>query len=254
MRHQLDILGNALDSLDEGLRQYEQAYAGGRRAYKFAVLLFAHFAELLLKHAVAQQHRLLIYKNPSARKLEQEPTLGMWECLNILRNAGFKLEDKLVADLEWLKRLRNQIEHYSFDMDVREVRAALGRALRATVTFASLMGVDPLERHLSDAGKRTFQRLLDEYQESIANAEADAKEEAGEKPVFDCGICGLAYKTAVERYDGVYCHLCRRTDELQICHICDEWNRESYMYETEDEWDLDVYECLDCSENPFAKP
>jgi hypothetical protein len=57
--HKLDIKGNALDSLNEGLRRFAEAREGDVRAYKFAVLHVSHFLELLLKHAVAEQHRKL---------------------------------------------------------------------------------------------------------------------------------------------------------------------------------------------------
>jgi hypothetical protein len=63
-KYELDLLGNAIDSLNEALAKYQQAQDGEHLAYKFAILHFAHFAELLFKHCVAQAHPLLIYRDP----------------------------------------------------------------------------------------------------------------------------------------------------------------------------------------------
>ena len=51
-RHQLDLLENAIDSLNEALAKYEQANTGDIKAYKFCVLHLSHFLELILKETL----------------------------------------------------------------------------------------------------------------------------------------------------------------------------------------------------------
>ncbi len=64
LKHELGLLENVLDSLNEALRKFQPGESGEPRAYKFAVLHFAQALELLFKYYVTQSHPLLIYKNP----------------------------------------------------------------------------------------------------------------------------------------------------------------------------------------------
>lgn len=88
MRHKLDLRGNAIDSLNEGLRRFVEARDEDERAFKFAVLHLAHFLELLLKHAVVLRHPLLVFEKPASRNLHKERTIGLWDAVQTLRNAG----------------------------------------------------------------------------------------------------------------------------------------------------------------------
>ena len=101
MKHKLDLLGNAVDSLNQGLKLYIEGRDGTVGAYKFAVLHLSHYLELLFKHAVAEEHRLLIYKKPDSKSLSTEATIGLWGALNILRNVGHSFDEQLLKDLKW---------------------------------------------------------------------------------------------------------------------------------------------------------
>ncbi|MGD1473691.1 hypothetical protein ACP6H4_26250 [Vibrio harveyi] len=46
--HKLDLLDNAVDSLEEALVKFEEGEAGETKAYKFAVLHMAHFLDFYL--------------------------------------------------------------------------------------------------------------------------------------------------------------------------------------------------------------
>ncbi len=103
-RHKLDLLENAIDSLNEALAKYKQAKAGDVKTYKFCVLHLSHFLELVLKHYVTLAHPLLIYKNPFAKKFDGESlTIGVQEAINFLLNEGRDLPDDFLSDLYWLK-------------------------------------------------------------------------------------------------------------------------------------------------------
>ena len=124
MKHELNLFDNAIDSLNEALRQYGQANLDRPRTYKFAILLFAQSIELLLKYYVSKQHPLFIYKNPFSSKLTlgEETTIGLWEAVQLLQNTGTQFDVKTIKDLKWIKGLRNDIEHYKFSMNVPDVR------------------------------------------------------------------------------------------------------------------------------------
>jgi len=224
MRHKLDLRGNALDSLNEGLRRYEDGHSGEVRAYKFAVLHTAHAMELLLKFAVASEHPLLIYRNPSSSKGPPDRTIGLRESIQVLRNAGHTLDEALVADLEWLRRLRNDIEHYEFDLDVLKVRASLGRILRSSTGLMRALGLSSLRDDIDQDCRHLFDRLQDEYAEKLANARADAErlsdEEEGGHGTAQCSWCGER-GTAYIREMTQTCLFCGEEEELRRCVVCD---------------------------------
>jgi len=251
-RHELDIFANAVDSLNEGLRKYQEAHAGKVGAYKFAVLHFSHFLELLFKHAVAAEHQLLIYKNPASKNLAKESTIGIWDSIAILKNAHYHFDPELLADIEWLKQLRNDIEHYKFHMEVRQVRAALGRILRASTQFPAAAGTQAISQAVTSDCRDIFNTLLDEYREQVANARADAKDEAPDD-VTNCTFCGES-EVAVERTTDIHCFFCLEDDVFHECVICGEQHRESEMTT----WNNDdpshvTYAGADCEEELFAK-
>ena len=135
--HELDLLDNALDSLAEALVKYKEGREDQNpKAYKFAVLHMSHFVELIFKYHLAEKHPLLIYTNPFAPKVDKNKTIGLWEAVNFINNEkSDALSQDFKTDLEWLKKLRNQIEHHKFVMDVDEVKTTIGRLFRSLMEF-----------------------------------------------------------------------------------------------------------------------
>ena len=217
----MDLLENSIDSLNEALRQYERAIGGEERAYKFAILNYSHFLELLFKHYVAQAHPLLIYKNPFARNVRKSQTIGLWEAVQFLRNEGKEISQDFYDDMEWLKTLRNSIEHHTFALDVAEARRALGRLTQATVAFSDAHDGITLEDHIEPDRFVIFQNLADEFAADIANARLEATEQSQDGQVHDCALC-YTENTAIQTEHGFECKLCEGTDAFTDCSVCGE--------------------------------
>lgn len=249
MRHKLDLRGNAIDSLNEGLRRFVEARDEDERAFKFAVLHLAHFLELLLKHAVVRRHPLLVYEKPASRNLHKERTIGLWDAVQTLRNAGVEFDQDLIVDLEWLKRVRNDIEHFEFDMDIRDVRASLGRILRATDQFLLSAGLEPLSSLIETDSAKVLDELLDEYKERLANAKADARKES-EEAEYRCELTGCTYcggsAVAVRRSAVIHCYFCEEEEPLRQCVICDQTYRDHETSVWNDEHEETDYACEYC--------
>jgi DNA-directed RNA polymerase subunit RPC12/RpoP len=163
--HKLNLLENALDSLAESLRKFQEGDAGDKKAYKFTVLHLAHFVELVLKHHVAQKHPLLIFQNPFAKQLDRNKTIGLWEAVNFINNENSEsIDSELRADLEWLKKLRNEIEHHKFEMDVPEVRRTVGRLFRSMLVFLETVPDLNLKEKIPENAMSAFKILSDEYE------------------------------------------------------------------------------------------
>lgn len=130
-KHKLDLRENAAGSFDEAFTKCREGFGGNGSGFKFAILHLPHSLDLLFKHYISQVHPLLLYKNPFSKNLEREQTIRMWEAVQFLANDGRPLDKEFLADLEWLKKLHNQIEHYAFDRDVPTVRKTMGRLVQA---------------------------------------------------------------------------------------------------------------------------
>ncbi|OGS85773.1 MAG: hypothetical protein A2061_04055 [Gallionellales bacterium GWA2_59_43] len=233
--HQLDLLENALDSLAEALAKFEEGDAGDPKAYKFAVLHMAHFIELVFKHHIAQKHPLLIYKDPFGQKLDRNKTITLWDAVNFINNeAADTVSKEFRADLEWLKRLRNEIEHHRFMMDVQQVRIAMGRLFRSVLEFLENYSDIEVESHIPAHTMEIFTVLSNEYefQRRDALREADAVEEANprdyssgddEPPVrFDCPNCDNPTLVLNDSSDAGYrCTFCGNEDSDDLPSTCD---------------------------------
>lgn len=218
-KHKLDLRENAVDSFNEALSKYRDGLGGNGAAFKFAILHLAHSLELLFKYYVSKSHRLLIYKNPFSKNIAKEPTIGLWDAVQFLANEGTPLDKSFYADLEWLKKLRNDIEHYQFDMDVSEVRKAMGRLVQAINEFHYEIGDEDIEEFVSKANLELFNELADENERDLGNARTDAKELTEDGEVHDCKFCGHDDTGAMIK-GRVICQYCKEEDELLDCSIC----------------------------------
>lgn len=72
----MDLFNNAIDSFNESLKKYNEAINGDTSAYKFVILNFVHFCELLFKSYLYNIHPLLVFKD-SFSKTINENSMGL---------------------------------------------------------------------------------------------------------------------------------------------------------------------------------
>lgn len=247
--HKLDLLGNAVDSLNEALAKYQQAQDGEHAAYKFAILHFAHFTELLLKHCVAQAHPLLVYRDPFKKRLQESKTIGLWDAVAFLQNDGKAISREFLGDLEWLKELRNNIEHYEFAMKLDEVEETLGRLMRAVTEFNETNSFVDLEEHVDEEVLEVFEGLASTYAARLRAAmkQVEDSREAAYRgvrqrewqevawAVYLCDECG--HETMIpdkSSATGFRCAFCENTESGAIevvCGICGGvWSKDEMWY------------------------
>lgn len=252
MKHELGLLENAIDSLREALQKFEEGSTTNISAYKFSILHFSHFFELLFKYYVTQAHPLLIYKNPFSKNIAKENTIGLWEAVQFLRNEGKEIDKDFNNDLEWMKRLRNQIEHYKFEMDVVEVRRTLGRLIRATSEFNDEHSLLDITTLLGPTHLKIFNELDDEYKSNLATARFEAKSKT-QDGTHECYICG-ELNTAAIIDDKLECFFCGESEGILVCCQCRGKYRQEYMYVWNDEHPPDIdYMCEYCHADILSK-
>lgn len=235
----LDILENAHDSLNEALLKYKDGKNGDAKAYKFCIQHLSHFLEMIFKYYVTQSHPLLIYKNPFASTINEESqTIGIHEALNFLKNEGFEISEKFEKDIKWFKKLRNNIEHHKFEMDVGEVEETIGRLMSAIVELDREYESIDLEKFISPERYDLFHRLANTYEGRLSVAlekvkEAEKEAYKGVRPkhyehvnfdIYHCYECD--HNTIIPDENsgsGFKCAFCgnEESDDIELtCDIC----------------------------------
>jgi hypothetical protein len=244
--YELDLLGNALDSLAEALSKFEDGDAGNEKAFKFAVLHMAHFVELIFKYHITQTHPLLIYKHPFSEKIDRNQTITFWDAVNFISNEDSEhLSKEFRNDLAWLKRLRNDIEHHKVEMNVEDVRQTLGRLFQALLAFLAAHSDLDIEAHIPKETMETFKRLSDEYLFSLHDAlkkceeiEAefgDPMDPDAQPAVVDCSNCGnptfAIDKASNTGYRCLMCESDESDDTPAWCASCNMASTKGELYE-----------------------
>lgn len=207
-----NIKENSIDSLNEALDKFEQGQAGNVRAFKFAILCTAQFVELLLKQYLISVNPLLVYSkcfgavqarakadkaslkaayekltaegfdferliatiaSPHTVKVDEALAFARLEICSI---TGVDLVDKEFADdIQWLKQLRNDIEHYQFTLTAREVRLCIGRIVRSAIEFCDIFSLMDLGKEVGQNRFHVFEMLADEYTQFLAEAKEEIR-------------------------------------------------------------------------------
>lgn len=258
----LDLLENAIDSLNEALSKYQEGKAGNEKAFKFCVQHLSHFLELILKYYVAKSHPLLIYKNPYAKNINQESqTIGLFEAINFLKNEGLEITDKFEQDLTWLKKLRNNIEHHKFEMDAAEVEETVGRLMSAVVTFDETHENINLSDYIKTEQYDLFHKLANTYEGQLKKAKDIVKQaivgRGKENPVeiYHCYECD--HDTMIPAEDsetGYKCAFCgnEESEDIEVkCGMCGQLWHKWQMRELDwtDDGNYDFY-CPRCLHDP----
>lgn len=275
MEYQLDIKENALDSFNEALAKFEQGESGELRHYKFAILHLSHFLELVLKLYVASVDKNLVFSKcyKHVEKRAKKETINLLQSYQLLCSEGFDFEAVLTNiphphtitldqalefskcekcgvtgvdfvdvdfcnDIEWLKGLRNNIEHYQFRLPPKEVRLCIGRLVRGVAEFIDIFSLFDLESEVGKESYHVFEVLADEYAQLLKEAEREVVEKEAEiykgvRPkhyvfiewnVYQCPEC--SNNTMIPSDDsstGYKCTFCsnEESDEIEIpCDCC----------------------------------
>ena len=209
LKLKLNLLENAIDSLEEGVRKYLEWEKGNKKDLKFSVLNIAHFIELFLKYYVSEQHLLLIYNKPCERITNESKTISLDQAIQILENCEVKIGKSIVSDAKKLKLLRNKIEHYEFELNINETQELIGKLIYDLIIFDKKHLDIKLNEHLPSALWSTLDHLSKAYELKVESAISEAGKTGRE--IFICYSCGN--NTQVVSEDG----------EKAICVYCDNW-------------------------------
>jgi len=221
MEHKLGLFENAIDSLNEALRQYSQGNIDRPQTYKFAILLFAQSIELLFKYQVSKHHPLFVYKNPFSKKLlsGEENTINLWDAIQFLKNTGQQIDSNIIRDIKWIKKLRNDIEHYQFSMNVHEVRLTISRLLSAFDKLNSKLLDVEIEQIIKPSLRKEYIDLISEHNTKLLQSQKLAYDNASKNELCNCFFCN-SEKAAYLRNNIMTCFFCGTREKFYTCEAC----------------------------------
>lgn len=130
MKLRMSLLENAYDSINESLRKTIEAEAD-LKAWKFALLLMVQSIELLMKERLFRGHPLLVYEDVDRRTR----TVSLARALTRINSLGVALTPNEVANVEKAIRLRNEIQHYEFEVTVADATNLYSRLFEFATSF-----------------------------------------------------------------------------------------------------------------------
>jgi ribosomal protein L37E len=234
------LVDNALDSLDHAAKHL---VVGDREVsvndLKRAVLDVTHAVELLIKERLRREHPAFVWD-----RVDDFPTSGRefrsvsaeTAVKRLERLAGAHLTDDERDAIERARRLRNQIQHFEFELGLPQTKVIVGSLLSFVFGFS--------RRELEDVYPSVMDVASDlrKFQE-FWNRQAPACEKelqhAGHE-LIECNLCGALTFLVVE----AECRLCGHHDEPVRCDYCGKWTMEEFVERT-DEGDVICMPCTD---------
>jgi hypothetical protein len=145
----LDLLNNGIDFIQSGV-EYFLHDEPDPRTHKYALLHLFSGLLLVLKERLRREHPALIFKEvrdaaiPTARTVDFEESIARLQaCANVT------LSEESKNLLRSAQRMRNVLEHYEFEIDLRQAQSIIGRLSEFTYCFMEDELGERLEDHLS---------------------------------------------------------------------------------------------------------
>lgn len=252
---QFDLLENGLDFVTSGLEHILSD--NSPHQLKYAILHLSAGTELLLKEVLKNEHWSLIFENANSAKFDLLNT-GEFKSVDFetllirLTNVcEIELSEKEKSILRQLKKLRNKIEHFEFNENVKAIKSLSSKVLCLILSFIN-SNFD--FKSLSSTSQDYVERLreaLAKFKEfaNLRAAQIKSDLELAQKD-FKIESCPLCRQSAFVLNEPLECLFCGYSDEPQKVAILYAENilgESSYICMT-DGGDFPVIDCIHCDE------
>lgn len=225
LSHKLNLLENAIDSLEESIEYYNSA-VDNESQYKFTVLLFHHFVELIFKYFVSNENPLLCFVKPATQNVYSTgKTITLNDVIQILKNANFDIDKNITFQIKHLTNIRNKITHYEFEYKTDTIRDCIVNIFSGIENLYKTILDKDIKDKLSEEAVRLLDDIRDEFHRKVHLAETKAEELHGGE-ISECPECGAMTWFA----ETEYCYLCEKTIKKEIeCSGCGELVKRDYI-------------------------
>ena len=219
-----DLIGNALDSLLHAVKHLTGAEGGnkGPGDLKRAVRDAVHAIELLLKERLRRVHPAFIWVRVDDYRKDAN-TVGMDEAIKRLAVLeGIRLSDEQVQMVRTARNLRNQIEHFEFEISPEKAKIHVGSLLSFVFEFTREHLPPGNDRRLDLVGQlrdnelwEDLRRVTDYFSRHASMVNERLKEEG--RTILTCPSCAADTFSDEEGK----CRLCDQPGgERIVCHEC----------------------------------
>ena len=254
----IEIEDNALGSLKHGIEHFI-SYEKDPSDLKFALIHVFHSVELYLKARLAQDHPLLIFSKPECSISDEAHTVGFDTLVARLRNAQISLSKEDLECLDFIKRIRNAVEHHRIKANEEEVRNHIGKAARFLERFLkdqlSIVLQDELDAKIYKPLKEaiyTYKERLEEAKKKIQNYLPKHNDDVF-YTIESCPECWedtIPMPSPASHEYLAYCFFCKNKFYYKSCDRC---GRHSFSSSKFTDRDDDIGMCEDCWEEMMNK-
>ena len=214
--YKFNLIENSKDSLRHAITHVKPEDAFEPSDLKIITRELIHVVELLLKEKLRRVHEAFVWDDIDKRASNKPKTVGLEKAVKRLIEIGkVALTKEELTTINLARELRNDIEHYEFEINVEETKILLGRLLSFIFDFSKTH----LELNYEDEykDKPEWSILIDWYGffiERSKSIEAELKKE--KKQILECPLC---FANTYSPWDNK-CLLCTHHEQLVTCEDC----------------------------------
>lgn len=248
------LLSNGLDFVHSAVEFITDKEPG---KVKYAILHLYSGTLLVLKERIHEEHWSLLFQRADKASLPKFSSgdfesIGYERILHVLEEVcQIKLEPGSVKALDDLRKIRNKVEHFQFEISVPTIKPTVAKVLSFLISF--------IEENLNPEHLESVEReLLSEIKEMSRQFKEYVKErrvyvvqysEKNGKDLFHCPEC---FEAALVREDDDFkCFVCNKegADAVDVAttHLEYKFGLDSYSA-AKDGTELPQHECPECSE------
>lgn len=239
-----DLLTNAQDSLAHAINHIVEDKSESK--WKIAVREVTHVIELILKERLRRAHPAFLWVRVEDLNNPDKSTVTIDQARTRLdRICQVRMTPEASKTLELCKKLRNQIEHFEFQLDEAGAKAIVARLVSFIFSFTA--------QHLEVDWEKDF-RKDDRWKALIAIKEfVEEHEKVLQKrlqreslPTTECPAC----YSSVFNLDAEKCELCGHEERQVECCCCGRcvWESDAELTVVDEEGSQE-YVCTTCIDN-----
>ena len=238
----MNLIENAKDSLEHAVQHFAfdgEQYVGD---LKRVLVDLSHVVELILKERLARVHPAFVWNNVDKYPSTQSYTVPTEIAVERLTKiANIKFSEKERKTIFSCRVLRNDIEHFRFEIEKKEAEIIIGRILSFIFNFSRKELGLTWEQEFKN--KDNWDKLIELYEFWEAHSET-VEQELVEKevPIFECPSC----RANTYNLNSMQCELCNHAEELVECDACKGLTPESQMDGVMVDEHTDIAVCQNC--------
>jgi hypothetical protein len=218
MAIKFNLVQNARDSLEHAIEHLVSDHGAKAGNLKKVMRDLSHVVELILKERLARVHPAFVFTKVEAFGDRGAHTVTTDSAIKRLcAVAGVKFTKSDSRTIDACKNLRNQVEHFEFEIEEKEAEAVAGRVLTFILAFSeNELDLDwKQELVQNDNWPKLYS--LSEFWSNHYKLTLEALEKY-EDAILDCPSCRSDAFLPEEQV----CRVCGHSEEPSECSMCHE--------------------------------